>query len=77
MDIETSNLKKCKKCRKNLPLEAFINENTRQFKTCNICRHRASLQYEQSNQSNTEVEKAELLTLEEIKNALLIIHSPR
>ena len=70
MDIETSNLQKCKKCWKNLPLEAFINENTRQFKTCNICRHGASLQYEQSNQSNTEVVEEELLTLEEMSKQL-------
>ncbi|GET63603.1 hypothetical protein GLOIN_2v1769452 [Rhizophagus irregularis DAOM 181602=DAOM 197198] len=34
--------------------EAFINENTQQIKTCNICRHKATLQYKQSNQSNTE-----------------------
>jgi hypothetical protein len=40
-----------------------INENTQQFKICNICCHKATLQYEQSNQSNTEVE---LLTLEEM-----------
>ncbi|PKC15441.1 hypothetical protein RhiirA5_408184 [Rhizophagus irregularis] len=55
MDIVTTgNLQKCKKCQKNLPLEAFINENTQQIKTCNICRHKATLQYKQSNQSNTE-----------------------
>src|SRR5204863_2597975 len=65
--FSTSNLQKCKKCQKNLPLKAFINENTRQFKTCNICRHKASLQYEQSNQSNSEVE---LLTLEEMSRQL-------
>ncbi|GET55905.1 hypothetical protein GLOIN_2v1787684 [Rhizophagus irregularis DAOM 181602=DAOM 197198] len=56
MDIVTTgNLQKCKKCQKNLPLEAFINENTQQIKTCNICRHKATLQYKQSNQSNTEI----------------------
>ncbi|CAB5386217.1 unnamed protein product [Rhizophagus irregularis] len=65
MDIVTTgNLQKCKKCQKNLPLEVFINENTQQFKTCNICR---TLQYKQSNQSNTEVG---LLTLEEMSKQL-------
>ncbi|RGB22296.1 hypothetical protein C1646_776326 [Rhizophagus diaphanus] len=44
-----------------------INENTQQFKTCNICRHKATLQYEQSNQSNTEVK---LLTPEEMSKQL-------
>ncbi|GET53644.1 uncharacterized protein OCT59_013310 [Rhizophagus irregularis] len=44
-----------------------INENTQQFKICNICRHEATLQYEQSNQSNTEVE---LLSLEEMSKQL-------
>ncbi|CAB4390434.1 unnamed protein product [Rhizophagus irregularis] len=39
---------------KKFTLEAFINENTQQIKTCNICRHKATLQYKQSNQSNTE-----------------------
>ncbi|CAB4387533.1 unnamed protein product [Rhizophagus irregularis] len=68
MDIVTTgNLQKCKKCQKNLPLEAFINENTQQIKTCNICRHKATLQYKQSNQSNTEVG---LLTLEEMSKQL-------
>ncbi|CAB5376188.1 unnamed protein product [Rhizophagus irregularis] len=68
MDIVTTgNLQKCKKCQKTLPLEAFINENTQQIKTCNICRHKATLQYKQSNQSNTEVG---LLTLEEMSKQL-------
>ncbi|CAB5355855.1 unnamed protein product [Rhizophagus irregularis] len=68
MDIVTTgNLQKCKKCQKNLPLEAFINENTQQIKTCNIYRHKATLQYKQSNQSNTEVG---LLTLEEMSKQL-------
>ncbi|CAB4407977.1 unnamed protein product [Rhizophagus irregularis] len=68
MDIVTTgNLQKCKKCQKNLPLEAFINENTQKIKTCNICRHKATLQYKQSNQSNTEVG---LLTLEEMSKQL-------
>ncbi|CAB4436442.1 unnamed protein product [Rhizophagus irregularis] len=68
MDIVTTgNLQKCKKCQKNLPLEAFINENTQQIKTCNICHHKATLQYKQSNQSNTEVG---LLTLEEMSKQL-------
>ncbi|CAB4402233.1 unnamed protein product [Rhizophagus irregularis] len=67
MDIITSNLQKCKKCRKSLPIEAFINENTCQFKTCNIYRHNAALQYEQSNQFNSE-----LLTLEEMSKQLFV-----
>ena len=47
--ITNNNLQKCKKCRKNLPSESFINENTCQFKTCNIYYYKTSLQYEQSN----------------------------
>jgi hypothetical protein len=65
MNTETNSLQKCKKCRKSLPLETFINENTRHFKTCNICRHKASLQY--SNRPNTEVE---ILTPEEMSKKL-------
>ena len=66
MDTITSNLQKCKKCRKSLPLEAFINinENARHFKTCNTCCYKASLQYKQS---NSEVE---LLTPEEMSKQL-------
>ena len=67
MDFLTNNLQKFKKCQKFLPLEAFINENTRQFKTCNICRHKSSLQYKKSSQSNLEVE---LLTPEEMSKQL-------
>ncbi|CAB5365720.1 unnamed protein product [Rhizophagus irregularis] len=44
-----------------------INENTQQFKICNICHHKATLQYEQSNQSNTEVRT---LTLDEMSKQL-------
>ena len=67
MDILTNNLQKCKKRWKNLPLEAFINENTCQFKTCNICHYKSSLQYEKFNQSNLEIE---LLTPEDMSKQL-------
>src|SRR5687767_13759805 len=67
MDVNTSILQKCKKYRKSLPLEAFINENARQFKTCNICRFQSSLQYKKSNKSDSEVE---LLTTKEMSRCL-------
>lgn len=67
MDVTTSNLQKCKKCRKSLPLEAFINENTRQYKTCNICRFQSSLQSKQSNKFDSELD---LLTPKEMSNRL-------
>ena len=45
----------------------FLESYTRQFKTCNICRYKASLQYEQSNRYNPEVE---LLTPKEMSRCL-------